>query len=640
MKNIYLAQPTNLLFNSIYLPYAIGTIAAYSFQHEYIKQNYNLCDFIFIMEPFDTVIKRINEPYIVGFSSYMWNIEYNLKLASMIKTAWPDCIIVFGGPSIPDDTEYLEKYDFIDILMHGEGEITFYSLLVGLLNNSKLSSLSNISYRKNGELYKTHKRPYDDLINLPSPYTMGLFDHIIKNEKYKNIQFDTVLETNRGCPYGCIYCCWASKGKLREFPIERVLGDLEWMAKNKISYCFCADSNFGILKRDELIVQVATDLHKKYSYPEKIYMTTTKNQTDLSFKINSILNNNRMLKSVAVSTQSMSSEVLKIIGRNNMSIKQFSEELKKYREAGMHTHTDLMLGLPGESIESFSKGLFDVIEAGQHNYVFVFCCELLPNTPLYSKETINKYGIKTIKSHLCQHHTKVSTDTTYKSRSEIIVETNTMSKDDWKKALRLSVCVQCFHYFGLLRYIAIYLRKAKNISYRDFYTSLFDWINNSSVLAKNILNKVCASIDIFLEGKGDLGFYDESISDIYWEFPEGLYILYVMNLEGFFDEIREFCKAFFDKEGVFEDVFNFQKEMIVLPDKAEKTITVSYDWFDYFDNLYDKTYTLPKVKKMSINMCSPKTSSWNEFLQIVVSRGKHGDGTIYKKADIKKLSES
>ena len=155
MKNVYLIQPNCLLSGEIHLPYAAGAIAAYAWQFREIADAYTLCDIFFKKEPVEQVLPRIKNPFFIGFSCYMWNIEYNLVLAAAIRQKFPQCVIAFGGPEVPDDTEYLEMYADIDILMYGEGEITFYLLLQTLLQNKSLKQINNIAFRECGEIIKT-----------------------------------------------------------------------------------------------------------------------------------------------------------------------------------------------------------------------------------------------------------------------------------------------------------------------------------------------------------------------------------------------------------------------------------------------------------------------------------------------------
>ncbi len=631
MKNIYLIQPNSMLSTAVYLPYSVGSIAAYSFQFEEINKHYILHDFIFLQNSIPDMLEEIEDPFIIGFSCYMWNIEYNLALAKAIKEKWPDCVIVFGGPQIPDSTEYVEEYGYIDITIHGEGEIAFYSILIELLKDNNLSKINNISYRDNGIAIKTPKKAPENIDNFPSPYAMGMFDGLLKNEKYKNIKFDAILETNRGCPYGCIYCYWARSGSsFRKFPMERVKKDIKWMATHNIAYCVCADSNFGILDRDEEIADYVIEMKNKYGCPEKFETASAKNKDEFTFRINLKLEKSGLNRGISVAVQSMSPKTLEIIGRKNMSVNNLSEQLQKYRKHNIDTYTDLILGLPGETLDSFCKGLFDVIEAGQHYSVSVHRLELFPNTIIFSDEMQEKYKIKTIRSQLCQHHSKILKDDSMSSRSEIVVETDTMKVDEWKEALQIATCAQSFHCLGLLRFIAIYLRKAKNISYYDFYIGLYKWISSESINIKRIIDSTFKTVTPFLEGKGNLFFADNRFGDIYWAFDEGLFLSCVAEFDDFYDEIVVQLKKHFDDEVLFNDLFNYQKELISLPFSAEKEISTIYDWHDYFEHIFDSSFVEPKKISTKLTIAESDLHTWKEYAKEIVWYGRRSGRTINK----------
>ncbi len=630
MKNIYLIQPCNSLSKSLYLPYSVGCLAAYAFQFEEIKENYNLEDFIFVKEDIYEVVEKMENPYLVGFSSYMWNIDYNLALAREIKKKWSDSIVVFGGPQIPDDITYLKEYDFIDVLIHNQGEVPFYSILSTLINSQNLSSVKNISFRENNKIIKTENNCfYEEVLDYPSPYTQGYFDKIINDDRYKDVQFDAVLETNRGCPYKCIYCVWGgSSDKIQKFKLDRVESDLIWMAENKIAYCMCADANFGILDRDEYIADFVVELKKKYGYPEKFETLAAKNKNELTFKISSKLNSVGLNKGVSVAVQSMTSKVLENIGRKNMPVENLSEQLKLYRDNNIFTYTDIILALPGETLESFCKSLFGVIEAGQHFSVNIYRFEFFPNTRIYSDEYVEKYKIKTIRSSLIQSHNEVSSDEYLGSRSDIVVETSTMTKDDWRKAFRISICTQSFHCMGLLRLFSIYLRKAKNISYYDFYVNLYEWIEKKSVVIKDILNKVCSTIDTFLEEKTGMYFYDEKFGNLYWYFDEGLFLECAYKIDDFYKEVKDYLNKYFDDDEIFEELLKYQKEIITVPNKEERFLEFSYNWYDYFENMFDETCTVPKSKKTLIRIKKSSVNSWQSYAKEIVWYGRRDNKTI------------
>ena len=76
------------------------------------------------------------DPWLVGFTCYLWNIDRTLWIARELKRLRPDVYIVLGGPEItPDNAWVLESADY-DFAVIGEGEQTFAELLTGLIENN------------------------------------------------------------------------------------------------------------------------------------------------------------------------------------------------------------------------------------------------------------------------------------------------------------------------------------------------------------------------------------------------------------------------------------------------------------------------------------------------------------------------
>ena len=145
-KNVYFVQVSAVYGESVktaYLPYASGCLAAYAWDDPKIAENYNLGRFIFIRENVDKAIDSLKEPFLVGFSSYIWNMEYNREFAKRLKRRYPECIVVFGGHNVKPDGSDLEEMPFCDIVIHGEGEEPFKALLLALIENKSLSSVNN-----------------------------------------------------------------------------------------------------------------------------------------------------------------------------------------------------------------------------------------------------------------------------------------------------------------------------------------------------------------------------------------------------------------------------------------------------------------------------------------------------------------
>ena len=384
-KNVYLVQ-VNVTYSDFiaYLPYAAGCIVAYAQNDPEINADYRFGSILYLRKTVEESLAEITEPYLVGFSCYIWNMEYNKALARMIKEKYPDCWIVFGGHNIPYNTSLLESEPYIDFLIHGEGEFCFVNLLKALQNND-LSGMTDISLRRNGKCEMLPKgNTLFALDSLVSPYTAGLFDQMFID--HPNIQFQGTLETNRGCPYSCAFCDWCFTEKIRFFPLQKVKEEIQWMAAHKIPYCYCADANFGIAERDLEIAEYIVECNQKTGFPKVFKPCYAKNSDDRVFEIGILLNRTGIDKGVTLAYQSMSPDVLQNIGRKNLDLQYFTNLNARYTEAGIPTYTELILGLPGETYESFCNGFCALLEAGQHNSMTVYTCQVYCNSPLAQPE--------------------------------------------------------------------------------------------------------------------------------------------------------------------------------------------------------------------------------------------------------------
>ena len=238
MKKIGLIQPNfqqgPAELNAYYLPYSIGSLWAYALTSNIVRENYELVSLQWKREQISIAVSYLSDCDVVGFSTYVWNRNYNYALARAIKEINPKVVIIFGGPE-PDITnpDIFKIHPFIDVVVKGEGEVTFTRLLESIINDSILL-VSGLLVNDNLIAVNTGESPrIDDLSILPSPYKAGIFDALKANNP--DIEWNSTLETNRGCPYMCTFCDWGSLtyNKVRKFNIDRVFTDLEWMAENK-----------------------------------------------------------------------------------------------------------------------------------------------------------------------------------------------------------------------------------------------------------------------------------------------------------------------------------------------------------------------------------------------------------------------
>lgn len=628
-KNIYLAQINYLHGKSTFLPYAAGTLIAAAKQNAELDAFFSFRQPLFIRESIAAVTDKIEEPYLVGFSNYLWNHEYNKALAKKIKEKHPGCYILFGGHQISPDTSLMEKEEYIDLMCFGEGEETFEALLLALKNGLSLDGVPNIAYRKGNEIIRTaDKKP--ERIDYPSPYLTGVFDGILK--AYPDIDFHTVIETNRGCPYSCAYCDWGNLHcKVRFFPEEKVMKELQWLSDHNIRGFGCADANFGMFERDEKFVDEMVRLHNEEGVLTRFQVSSAKNSNERVFSISKKLNECGMDKGATLSFQSLSPVVLENINRKNIPVETFTALLNKYNEAGIATYSELILGLPGETYRSFVDGIDTLLNAGQHSSIYIHDCEWLPCSGMGDKDYTDKHALKYVLVPLNEPHTVLDDNEEITEFSRLIVETSTMSREDWIKMNIYSATVQCFHHEGLLMMFALYLHYEKGIDYSAFYESFIEYmLQNESTTGGRIFRKLQERFEKVARGDEGLVWEDRRFGDVGWPSEEFVFLNTAIEVESFYSEIKDFLKRFFDDAELFESLFTYQKNTVKLPFKDIIEFDCDYNFKEYFSLiLCGNNATLQKIRCKNVIASPVKCNSWADYARFIIWYGRKDSRNIY-----------
>ena len=637
MKNLYLIQVDVSACTGAeqaYLPYTAGVLAANAFRNETVKESYCFKEFIFLREDIEKVIARMENPSVAGFSNYCWNTEYNKLLATRIKEKWPECIIIFGGHNVPENKSFLEEYSFIDILCHGEGEETFRDVLIAALCGD-FSSVNNISYRVGNKIISTERTVPGEIADYPSPYIEGWFDDIVKN--HPEITFNAILETSRGCPHRCAYCDWGLlKSKTRLFPMNRILGEIKWMSEHKIAFVWGADANFGLFDRDLEIAQALVDAKESTGYPERMRMNYSKTNFENVFAIVKKFKECEFDRiGATLSFQSLSPEVLHNIGRKNMSLDFFRTLLTRYNQNGMKAYSELILGLPGETYESFIRGIGHLFEIGQH-YVFeVYSCILLPNSIMGQSDFVERFGLKTVRSEIIRHHF-ITEAFTVPEYNNIIVETESMSREMWVRATAFYYLAKAFHGNGLLRAFAIWLHYERNIPYEKFYDGTIDYFeNNPDLFVSSMFREIKSHADEISQGKTNRKLLYDPAGDAIWDDHEYLVLNYLSDKDLFFEEMLPYLKSFDIPEDIFENLLTYQKNILRTPGDESSEIKLNYDIHNYLQNVYINEYK--PLEKLSHTLKLTDTDvmhDWPSFGKFVVWYGRMGWKSYKDKVEI------
>ena len=626
-----MVQATNSSEGSYMLPYSVGTMVAHAWNDPLIKDMYEMKKFIVFKEDTDKIAESLENPFFIGFSANMWNCNFSHVLAQAVKKRWPDCLILFGGKMLPLDCTYLNEYPYIDFLIFLWGEVPFHELLLELgKEKPDFSAVKNLAYRDGNGKCILNEMTKKFRVDLPSPYLAGTFDELMKTP---DVRFVAGFETNRGCPFHCTYCdCWdTTKSPITEFPLEKVFAEIDWIAEHKIDYCGCFDSNFGILARDELVADKLVETKAKTGFPHKLQVSAAKADSPIVFNINKKLNNCGMSKGVTLSMQSLNPEALKNVDRQNISLERYSDLMRKYKMEGIPTFTDIILGLPGETYDSFCRGLCKLVELGQNQQIFIYCCNLLVNSGLWQKHNVEKFGIETVNIPFSQFHCDFVDPDEIEEYSEEIIATNTMNKEDFVAARIFGHGLQCFHCFGLLQFVAIYLFNEKNVSYYDFYSSLNNWVQSGSdTLTGSVFLKVEEQIVRYSNGLRLEQYVNPVFGNLVWPFEEGAFLELMYNFDEFYKEITEYLKKYDFEEDFLDELIRFQKAVIKYPGRAVLSVPLAYDFHTYFYNIFARNKTeLKKINNFTTFSEPELPDNWKDYSKFIVWFGRKGKGTVH-----------
>lgn len=438
------------------LPQAIGTIWSYAAADDDISKNYSLIDVFWQEESVDEVVENIVSPDILMCSCYVWNWEKTDQIIKIVKEKYPQCLVVIGGPEPKYSTEWMLEHSCVDVLVAYYGEVTFKNILKDHLNGKR--DFDHIPGVVTRTANNKDRAVYPVLDEIPSPYLTGFFDNLLTHKRPDTTSVRAVYETNRGCPYSCLYCDMGAKEyqKVKQFSTERCVLELEWMVKNNIIVIDVADSNFGVFPRDEIFVDTLIDLKNKYDYKGSFMPTWSKTRGKHILKLGKKIIQSGLDTMYNISIQSTNSETLDLVRRTNaFKFEELSEVIGDLNNEGVMVYTDLIFPMPGDTAENFKTGLGRLLDL-EHTFNKIQMNHLsrISNTPLNSPTTDNfKIEWATIKGNSKHYHGDNVKDT-------LAVASRSLSREEVFESNFIAKCVyQPFYYYGLSRNLCDILHK-------------------------------------------------------------------------------------------------------------------------------------------------------------------------------------
>lgn len=415
------------------VPLNVGYIAAY------LKRERPGDDISLFKDPRE-LIRALSErpPDVLAMSHYDWNANLNIPILAHAKAVKPDIVNVMGGPNFQAGdkvwmTDFFSRRPELDAYITGEGEFTF-TKLVDLIDahgrvadipyEARPSSVYAFDHA-DGIVVHNPANPVArlDLSTVPSPYLNGMMDPFLND-----MRLAPIIETNRGCPYSCTYCCWgqATQSKVNRFPLETVQAEIRYAArtsKNPTGFFYVADGNFGIYERDLEIAKVMQECSDAHGVPRRIFIYFAKNTNEKVLRIAETL---RSVTSMSMSKQTLNTAALENVKRKNIPVAQYDLLRKECEKRGIETFSELIYGLAGESDESFIDGVVTTIRDGQR--VTMYPQLLIAGAESSDPQYRERFGLKTA-FRVIPRYVSSYGDIHSLEYEEIVVEHNEMTRE-------------------------------------------------------------------------------------------------------------------------------------------------------------------------------------------------------------------
>jgi radical SAM superfamily enzyme YgiQ (UPF0313 family) len=286
-----------------------------------------------INDALQTIAEKIlfHMPDTIGIGVYIWNAKEVQELIHIIKKVSPHTKIILGGPEVSYEP-FRVNFDEADYIIQGEGDIAFYELCKNLINNTPPES-------------KIIKMSLPKLTELQLPYKYYTDDDIQNRYIY--------VEISRGCPFECEFCLSSMDEKVRAFDLDAVLEAFELLWQRGARNFKFVDRTFNLnMKAANKILDFF--LAKEEPYFAHFEVIPDHFPASLKEKIAKFPHGALQLE---IGIQTLNLEIANNISRQ-LNLEKIRENISFLEnETEAHIHLDLIVGLPGESLESFGRNL-------------------------------------------------------------------------------------------------------------------------------------------------------------------------------------------------------------------------------------------------------------------------------------------
>jgi radical SAM superfamily enzyme YgiQ (UPF0313 family) len=395
---------------------------------------------------------------VFGFSTYIWNMDFMLAVATEVKRRNPEAVTVFGGSQAGGyGARFLEEYPCADFVISGEAEHSFRRFLLSLLDGD-LNGVDNLYYR-DGDAVKKNV-PDDHRAAKQQSYLDRIDDlpYAFRDPEYRafldelDYQVTAQFETERGCPLSCAFCSWGTRLPIRRRDQSDVEEGLTYLLNHpNVRAVYIVDANpfikneKGLWLTDYLVNKNKTgkpvffELNPEYVKDPQVIENLGKLAGD----------------ELAFGLQSTSDHTLKIIKRKfNRDI--YERNVRRLTELNPDANIkfSLILGLPGDTLDTFLNSLDFVISMSPKD-VYVHDLLVLPGSEMYGDP--ESFGLEV--THKPPHR---------------LIRNKTFLPDAYDRAKFIGYYVKLLHKFKWLKKAMLALREQVGGRSVDLYARLAD----------------------------------------------------------------------------------------------------------------------------------------------------------------------
>ncbi|MDP3224303.1 MAG: cobalamin-dependent protein, partial [Rubrivivax sp.] len=456
-------------------------------------------------------------PDVLMLTNYVWNEALSHYFFKLAKSINPHVLTVMGGPNISLEAArqcaYVERHPQLDVYALGEGDFLAYEIVRTFLDQGlQLDRLrdiglpSSVVRMPDGTALSREMPPRHQLVHeIPSPFLSGTQDEFFDG------RLAPMIETNRGCPFTCTFCVQGTRyyTKVHNFPVERMKEEIRYIAKRikqfspNMGTLRIADSNYGMFERDIEISECIGEVQRDYGWPTFIDATTGKNMAERIIKSVEKVGGALMLYQAV---QSLDEDVLRKVKRQSIKLDTYKALEVHMRGRGLRSVSDLILGLPGESLKTHLKGLHHLLDTNIHQ-MHNFQAMMLKGAEMETIESREMFKFDT-RFRVLPKNFGVYGDSKVFDVEEIIVATDTLPYDDYITCRKWHLVSSVFWNDQWFEDVVRYTRSL-GIKNSEWWSAMLPALENGTPAVQGFL------VDFVGETNGELFLTREACIDFY-----------------------------------------------------------------------------------------------------------------------------